>query len=271
MNLLVVDDMLVTRKMVRTAAEALGVMVYEAKDGFEAFTVLNQTSGRINLIFLDWNMPNMDGFEFLKRIKGREEYKKIPVVMTTAVSERENIIKAIKAGAAQYLVKPFSQEAVAKKIMELTDENVLIMNLIFAAFREGLGAKTGLEVEETPCRTPVSELDYDIFFQFLLCGENHILIYCTMNEEAAERLLGAENKKPGERTPKVLLEGLAKFFMRLSQNNLPYSQGTAYKMAMLFCGQAGETWSTFDDKLLRCTARHYQAGETAVTVTLCRF
>ena len=76
------------------------------------------------LILLDWNMPGMDGLAFLEKIKNTAALKHIPVMMVTTESEKENIIKAIQAGAINYLVKPFTIEELMKKVLECMGEGM---------------------------------------------------------------------------------------------------------------------------------------------------
>ncbi|MDP2843853.1 MAG: response regulator, partial [Acetobacterium sp.] len=85
-----------------------------AQDGLK----LLEDSEKIELIFLDWNMPGMNGLEFLKTIKKDDQFKHIPVVMVTTENMPESIIEAVKAGVSQYITKPFSIEELMKKIIE---------------------------------------------------------------------------------------------------------------------------------------------------------
>ena len=71
---------------------------------------------RIGLILLDWNMPKMDGFEVLKRIKEHKRLGSIPVLMVSTESEEESVKRAMAAGATGYIPKPFSPEELATAI-----------------------------------------------------------------------------------------------------------------------------------------------------------
>lgn len=118
MKILSIDDSAIVRKIIRGAVEVLNYDLLEASDGLEGLQVLHNHVEEIALILLDWNMPGLNGLEVLERIKGEEIYSHIPVMMVTTESEKENIVKAIKAGAIHYVVKPFTMEELIKKIME---------------------------------------------------------------------------------------------------------------------------------------------------------
>ncbi len=118
MNILSVDDSAIVRKIIRGAVEVLDGNLLEAASGMEAMDVLNKEYKNIDLILLDWNMPGLTGLEVLERLKADKRFRSIPVMMVTTESERENIVKAIQAGATHYLVKPFTIEELIKRIME---------------------------------------------------------------------------------------------------------------------------------------------------------
>ncbi|RQD70313.1 MAG: response regulator [Tindallia sp. MSAO_Bac2] len=118
MKILSVDDSAIVRKIIRGAVEVLNYDLLEASDGLEGKEVLQNHYEDIGLILLDWNMPGMNGMELLMEIKKEPKYSSIPVMMVTTESEKENIVRAIKAGAVHYVVKPFTMEELIKKILE---------------------------------------------------------------------------------------------------------------------------------------------------------
>lgn len=118
MKILSIDDSAIVRKIIRGAVEVLNYDLLEASDGLEGLQVLHNHAEEISLILLDWNMPGLNGLQVLEKIKGDALYNHIPVMMVTTESEKENIVKAIKAGAIHYVVKPFTMEELLKKIME---------------------------------------------------------------------------------------------------------------------------------------------------------
>ncbi len=118
MKILSIDDSGIIRKIIKSSVGVLGYDFIEAEDGEEALKLLSDEYNEIGLILLDWNMPGLDGYELLKILKSDDRYKEIPVMMVTTESEKSNIIRAIKAGAINYLTKPFSNEDLLTKIME---------------------------------------------------------------------------------------------------------------------------------------------------------
>lgn len=116
-KILSVDDSAIVRIMIKKGVEAMGYDCLEASDGQEALEVLGQKYKEISLILLDWNMPGMNGMEFLNIIKADTRYKGIPVMMVTTESEKASIVKAIQSGVTNYMLKPFTEEDMKKKIM----------------------------------------------------------------------------------------------------------------------------------------------------------
>lgn len=119
MKILFVEDSAIMRKsMIKTATKS-GFKTIEAENGVEALARLRKHGNTIDLIIMDWNMPVMDGYETLLKIKASEEFASIPVLMATADGVEEDVMKAIKAGAAGYLIKPFSPDDLVDKIKSL--------------------------------------------------------------------------------------------------------------------------------------------------------
>jgi len=122
MKLLVVDDSSVMRKIIRAAADLLQMEVEEAQDGAEALEKLSHHHKEIDLILLDWNMPEMNGYDVLVELKTSDKYKDIPVMMVTTEGQKSNIVAAVRMGAANYLTKPFTVEDLETKIIECIGE-----------------------------------------------------------------------------------------------------------------------------------------------------
>lgn len=115
-KILSVDDSAVARLMIKNGVEAMGYELLEASDGQEGLAVLAKNSPEIALILLDWSMPGMNGLEFLVIVKADVRYRSIPVMVVTTESEKSSIIKAVQLGVVNYLLKPFDQEELKKKI-----------------------------------------------------------------------------------------------------------------------------------------------------------
>ena len=118
MKILIVDDSSVMRKVIKAAADVLDLETEEAQDGVEALKTLSEKYSEIDLVLLDWNMPGITGFEVLEKIKSTENYKDIPVMMVTTEGHKTSIVAAVRAGADNYLVKPFTVDELESKIVE---------------------------------------------------------------------------------------------------------------------------------------------------------
>jgi len=118
MKLLVMDDSSVTRKVIKAAADMLEIDTVEAQDGIEGLEKLSENYKEIDLVLLDWNMPEKSGYDVLVEIKAEEKYKNIPVMMVTTEGQQSSIVAAVRAGADNYLVKPFAIEELESKITE---------------------------------------------------------------------------------------------------------------------------------------------------------
>jgi len=118
MKVLVVDDMSTMRRIVKNVLRQIGyTSVEEAADGKEALEKLKD--GGFGLVVSDWNMPVMSGIELLKAIRADAELKTLPVLMVTAEAQKENIIEAVQAGVSNYVVKPFTGDALKEKLVKI--------------------------------------------------------------------------------------------------------------------------------------------------------
>jgi two-component system chemotaxis response regulator CheY len=114
-KILIVDDMLTMRKIVGKILKELGFTnITEAQDGQEAWSLVQ--TGAFGLIISDWNMPNCTGLEFLKRVRADAKLAKTPFILVTAEAEQHQVVEAIKSGVDQYVVKPFSRDALRLKL-----------------------------------------------------------------------------------------------------------------------------------------------------------
>lgn len=118
MKIMVVDDMSTMRRIVKNVLKQLGFTnIEEAENGKEALEKLKGEP--YGFVVSDWNMPVMTGIDMLRAIRADEALKQIPVLMVTAEAQKENIIEAVQAGVSNYIVKPFTAEALQDKMAKI--------------------------------------------------------------------------------------------------------------------------------------------------------
>ena len=118
MRAIVIDDSRVMRRIVCRTLEPLGFETVEAEHGQAALDVLAE--GPLpDLACIAWNMPVMDGLTFVTEVRSRREWRAMTLMMVTTESEQSQIVRALAAGAHEYLIKPFSAEAVRDKLVLL--------------------------------------------------------------------------------------------------------------------------------------------------------
>lgn len=118
MRALVVDDSRTMRAIVGRHLRELNFEVSEAASGLEALVSIRKI-GPVDVVLVDWNMPEMSGVEFLKKIREEEAFQNVPVMMVTTESEMSQVEVALEAGANEYLMKPFDREALLQKLLLL--------------------------------------------------------------------------------------------------------------------------------------------------------
>jgi two-component system chemotaxis response regulator CheY len=117
MTILIVDDSRIMRNLIKDyfiKFEIEHCVFAEAENGEDAFKLLQ--SRPIDLVLLDWNMPKLLGIDFLRMARQIDKYKNLPIVMITSETAKSNIIDALKAGANDYIIKPFSEDKFKEKI-----------------------------------------------------------------------------------------------------------------------------------------------------------
>src|SRR5262245_34001084 len=114
---LVVDDSSVIRKVARRILEGLDFEINEAEDGEQALEICR--AGMPDAILLDWNMPKMDGYEFLRVLRRLPDGDRPKVVFCTTENDVAHIARALHAGANEYIMKPFDKEIVEAKFQEV--------------------------------------------------------------------------------------------------------------------------------------------------------
>lgn len=114
---MIVDDSKIIRKVTRRILESLGFSIVEAENGCLALDEFRQH--KPTLILLDWHMPVMDGLEFIKHLRKEEGGQEPVVIFCTTETEFENIQAAIESGANEYVMKPFDEEILRGKLVQL--------------------------------------------------------------------------------------------------------------------------------------------------------
>ena len=117
MRALVIDDSRVMRTLLTRDLKKVGYEVLQAEDGQKALDLLETVGEDLpDLCTIDWNMPVMDGLTFVQKVRQRPEWRGITLMMVTTESEHNQLVRALAAGAHEYLMKPFPPEAFIEKL-----------------------------------------------------------------------------------------------------------------------------------------------------------
>ena len=114
MRALVIDDSRTVRAIIGKILREAGLEVIEAANGREGLERLQQLGAE--LVLVDWNMPEMDGLEFIRAVRADRTYDAVRIMMVTTETEQEQVIRALDAGANEYLMKPFTKEVLIAKL-----------------------------------------------------------------------------------------------------------------------------------------------------------
>lgn len=114
---LIVDDSSTIRKIARKNLEDFGIVCEEAEDGQDAYEFCQKRMP--GMILLDWNMPRMNGLEFIEKLRGMENGNVPKVLFCTTESSMTHIMDAMKAGANEYIMKPFDPIILRTKLVQL--------------------------------------------------------------------------------------------------------------------------------------------------------
>lgn len=122
-RILVVDDMAAMRLRVTNQLKSMGFNdIEQAGNGKEALAQLEKgkSEGKnFSLIISDWNMPEMTGIDFLVAVRAHETFKSIPFLMVTAEGEKQQVVRALKSGVSDYLIKPVDKILLEKKLISI--------------------------------------------------------------------------------------------------------------------------------------------------------
>lgn len=115
MRALVVDDSRALRTLLKNILKEMGFEIIEAGHGKEALERLAAV-GSVTLALVDWNMPEMNGLDFVKALRSDEKHAETKVVMVTTETEMPRMVAALEAGANEYLMKPFTKDSLREKL-----------------------------------------------------------------------------------------------------------------------------------------------------------
>jgi two-component system chemotaxis response regulator CheY len=113
-----VEDSPTMRRIIMNSLNKIGISdVTEAENGVDALDKMGDTNW--DMVITDWNMPEMNGEELVKELRGKDQYKDTPILMITTRGMQDDVMNAIKIGVNGYVVKPFTPEILKKKIGEI--------------------------------------------------------------------------------------------------------------------------------------------------------
>jgi two-component system chemotaxis response regulator CheY len=115
MRALVIDDSRTVRAIIRNILTEVGLHVIEAGDGREGLEQLHRAAD-LELILVDCNMPVMNGLDFIKAVRSDRAYDTVRIMMVTTETEQEQVIRALEAGANEYVMKPFTKDILVAKL-----------------------------------------------------------------------------------------------------------------------------------------------------------
>lgn len=115
MRALVIDDSRAVRLLIGSILRELGMEVLEAANGREALDRL-RGEDPVELVLVDWNMPVMNGLEFIQAVRAQRAYDPVRILMVTTETESEQVARALAAGANEYVMKPFTKDVIVAKL-----------------------------------------------------------------------------------------------------------------------------------------------------------
>jgi two-component system, chemotaxis family, chemotaxis protein CheY len=116
LKLLVVDDSSTMRRIIKNTLSRLGYEdVLEGEDGLQGWAALNENTD-VSMLITDWNMPEMNGLELVKKVRGDARFADLPIIMVTTEGGKAEVITALKAGVNNYIVKPFTPQVLKEKL-----------------------------------------------------------------------------------------------------------------------------------------------------------
>jgi two-component system chemotaxis response regulator CheY len=118
MHALIVDDSTTIRMILGEYLKKLGFDVTEAVNGRDALDRLRgmKKADVVDVVLVDWNMPEMDGLSFVEAVRAERQYDELPLMMVTTNTELAHVARALEAGANEYIMKPFTRDMIREKL-----------------------------------------------------------------------------------------------------------------------------------------------------------
>lgn len=116
MNALIIDDSRAMRRIIGGIVRDLGFEITEACDGLEGLNALEADPTKYDLVLVDWNMPNMNGYEMIKAVRAQDEFYDLKMVMVTTETEPARMAQALIAGVDEFVMKPFTKSVLLDKL-----------------------------------------------------------------------------------------------------------------------------------------------------------
>lgn len=116
LKLLVVDDSSTMRRIIKNTLNRLGYTdILEGENGAQGWEKMNENED-VNVLITDWNMPEMNGLELVKKVRADKKWEDVPIIMVTTEGGKGEVITALKAGVNNYIVKPFTPQVLKEKL-----------------------------------------------------------------------------------------------------------------------------------------------------------
>ena len=116
MYALIIDDSRAMRRILRQIVQPLGFDILEAGDGQEGLVQLSAHPDEVEVTLVDWNMPVMNGLEFVKRVRSDAAYADMKLMMVTTETEQAQMARALMAGVDEFVMKPFTADILVEKL-----------------------------------------------------------------------------------------------------------------------------------------------------------
>ncbi len=252
MKIMVADDHKTSQLILSKSLKQLGFgEPLFANNGQE---VLEKLPGSgVDLLFLDWHMPELNGFETLKKIRATPELAKLPVIMVTSEAHSDNIKQAIQAGVNQYMVKPFDFKSLAEKLDDVLQHHPCFGGAVgkhrhpvalLAAFTtttlETLGSLTALSVRAGDVRREKAAKTGDVCSVIGMAGKTPGAILLVISNPLATRVVGAMLRE-SDPPPEVVQDGIEEIINIIAGRARAALEKSAYgfeiSLATTVCGQ----------------------------------